>query len=95
MRGSSFERGALVVLSLMLLCVFSASVYMYDEVSEQADDGVLAAFAQNAREFVYENEAVAAFLGISEPESAEEGLDIAAEAAAYIERYNRIYEGNK
>ena len=97
MRGSSFERGALVVLSVMLVMVFAASVYMYDTVAEETAGGILSVFAENAREFVCENDSVAAFLGISQVEEYidYEGIDVYAEAEAYIERYNEIYENGK
>lgn len=94
-QSTKFERGALVTLSIMLVGVFLLSVHMYDTISQGTADGVLAVFAENAREFVYENDTVAAFLGIEENAdtvSEDEIIDTAAEAAAYIERYNQIYE---
>ncbi|MBQ8836911.1 MAG: hypothetical protein IJ002_05335 [Clostridia bacterium] len=97
-QGTKFERGALVTLSVMLVCVFLLSVHMYDAISQGTAEGVLATFADGARNFVYENEAVAAFLGIEQPTVTvyqNENVDIAAEAAAYITRYNEIYENTK
>lgn len=82
----------LSILSLMLVCVFVMSVWMYDEISESSDTGVLSAVAASVRDFIDESDAVAVFLGINEDESKEK---IAAEAAAYIERYNEIYESIK
>ncbi|MBR5539402.1 MAG: hypothetical protein IKU61_05835 [Clostridia bacterium] len=86
---SSFEGTILSVLSIMLVCVFATSVWMYDEISESTDTGVLAHLAAGVRDFIDESDAVAVFLGISDAEDKEK---IAAEAAAYIERYNEIYE---
>lgn len=94
-KNTRFERGALITLSVMLVGVFLLSVHMYDTISQGTADGALAAFAESAREFVYENDAVAAFLGIdtaAETFSESDGIDVSAEAAAYIERYNKIYE---
>lgn len=98
MKGSTkTERGVLITLSVMLLFVFAASIHMYDTVSNEMSDGALAVFARNARDFVFENEAVAVFLGVDAAEETDEytGIDVSAEAAAYIERYNQIYENNK
>ena len=89
----TFEKGALVVLSVMLVSVFVLSIHMYDTISQGTADGALAVFAENARNFVYENEAVAAFLGIEESEAYEyANIDIEAEVAAYIERYNDAFK---
>lgn len=88
-----FESGVLAVLSLMLVGVFALSVHMYDYLAADAEDGTLAVLANNVREFMDENEAVAAFLGVNgdwQPDATD--IDVNAEAAAYIERYNSIYE---
>ncbi len=92
--GTRFEKCALMALSVMLVSVFLISIHMYDSISEGTAEGVLAVFAKNAREFVYENDAVAAFLGIESAEYDEDysAIDIKTEAAAYIERYNEIYK---
>ena len=90
---TKFERAALVVLSVMLVSVFLLSVSMYDSISSGVNDGMLAVFAKETRDFVYKNEVVATFLGI-EKEDGDEGANIEAEAAAYIERYNKVYESN-
>ena len=83
-----------MALSVMLVSVFLLSTYMYDTISQGTAEGVLAVFAKNAREFVYENEAVSAFLGIDNVESEEDRttIGVASEAAAYIERYNELYQ---
>lgn len=91
---SSFEGIILTVLSLMLVCVFVLSVWMYDELAKTSDEGMLASVAASVRGFIDENEAVAVFLGISGEEN-EDSKDIAAEAAAYIARYNEIYASVK
>lgn len=92
-----FEGAALITLSLMLVTVFVLSVWMYDDLAGETEEGALAVFAENVREFMDENEAVSAFLGLGE-NVAEADADatagdevVAAEAASYIERYNRIY----
>ena len=90
-----FEGGALITLSVILIGVFLMSVHMYDTIEQGTADGALAVFAESARQFVYENEAVAAFLGINEtaePVYEYVEMNIEGEAAAYIERYNAIYE---
>lgn len=87
----SFEGIVLSVLSLMLVCVFVLSVYMYDDIANNAENGRLSAVAASVRDFIDENETVAAFLGIDSEGTEESGTDIAAEAAAYIARYNEIY----
>lgn len=89
-----FEGIILTALSLMLVCVFGFSVWMYDELCEMPENGMLASVAASVRGFIDENEAVAVFLGINEEESDAEN-DIAAEAAAYIARYNEIYASVK
>ena len=94
--GTRFEAAVLLTLSVMLVSVFLLSVNMYDSISEGTSDGVLAAFAEGTRNFVYENDAVATFLGIEKEQTdIDAGTNIAAEAAAYIERYNKAYENNK
>ena len=89
------ERRILITLSVMLIGVFLLSIHMYDRIEEGTDSGVLAVFAENAREFVYGNEAVAAFLGIEEesPEKTAEETTHSADDAAmeYIQRYNLAY----
>ena len=94
------EGAALIVLTLVLCAVFALSVRMYDTLEAETADGALAAAADAARGFLSENEAVAAFLGLSaERESAERIADdtavdedaIHAAAADYIARYNKIY----
>ncbi len=92
-----FEGAALLALSLMLVTVFVLSVWMYDDLAGETEDGALAAVAANVREFIDENEAVSAFLGLEESAAettAEVYTDVnevASSAAAYIERYNRMY----
>ena len=94
--GTRFEAAALLTLSVMLVSVFLLSINMYDTISEGTNDGVLAVFAEGTRNFVYENDAVATFLGIEKEDTeVDAGVDIALEAAAYIERYNNAYENNK
>lgn len=95
-RHMRFEWAALVALSLMLVTVFVLSVWMYDDLAGEAEDGALAVFAANVREFMDENEAVSAFLGLDAKADADADADVdtaavAAAAAAYIERYNDIY----
>ena len=90
---TKFERAALLTLSVMLVAVFLLSVSMYDSISSRVNDGMLAVLAKETRDFVCENEIVATFLGI-EKEDGDEGVNIEAEAAAYIERYNKVYENN-
>lgn len=88
-----FESGVLIVLTLMLVSVFVLSVHMYDYLAVDAEDGALAVLADNVRGFIDENEAVAAFLGIDEDEEdSKTQIDVDEAAAAYIERYNGIYE---
>lgn len=94
------EGAALIVLTLALCAVFALSVRMYDTLEAEAADGALAAAADAARGFLSENEAVAAFLGLSaetadagdvgEDALPDEGA-IQAAAADYIARYNKIY----
>ncbi len=91
-----FEAAALMALTLMLVMVFGLSVWMYDDLAGETADGALAVFAANVREFMDENDAVAAFFGFTEdvPAAVDPAPDmeaVAAEAAAYIERYNRLY----
>lgn len=91
-----FEGAALIALSLMLVTVFVLSVWMYDDLAVETEGGTLAVFAENVREFIDDNEAVSAFLGLEEVETDADAAvvdaeAVAAEAAAYIERYNRIY----
>ena len=94
--GTRFEAAVLLTLSVMLVSVLLLSVNMYDSISEGTSDGVLAVFAEGTRNFVYENDAVATFLGIEKEQTdIDAGTNIAAEAAAYIERYNKAYENNK
>ena len=96
-RHMRFEGAALITLSLMLVTVFVLSVWMYDDLAGETEDGTLAVFAANVREFIDENEAVSAFLGLDEGTAATDAdaeIDVsavAAEAAAYIARYNSIY----
>ena len=92
---NSFEGIILTVLSFMLVFVFVFSVWMYDEISESSEEGILASVAASVRGFIDENEAVAVFLGISGEENEDGDGDITAEAAAYIARYNEIYESIK
>ena len=70
---------------------------MYDYLEQGTSDGALAVFADNVRNFIDNNEAVAVFLGTEETEAPEEtdSVAIAEEAALYIERYNSIYESLK
>ena len=92
MNGTRFERRILITLSLMLVCVFLMSVHMYDTIEEGTNDGALAVFAEAAREFVYENDSVATFLGIEETTACEEERqDTYEQALAYIKRYNQVY----
>lgn len=88
------EGMALVTLSLMLVAVFMASVFLYDDLASESADGTLAAFASAVRTFLDENEAVSVFLGLqdAEPIVEAEPEAISAAAKAYIEQYNRIYE---
>lgn len=87
----------MIVLSFVLTTVFLLSVRMYDGIAAGTADGVLAAFAEDMRARIDENDAVSAFLGLSEPDRAETvstrtGEDDAAkEAAEYIARYNAIF----
>lgn len=86
------EGRILLVLSVMLVSVFALSVLVYDDLAASADHGVLAVFAEDVRDFLQENEAVAVFFGIEEPLAEEPdtaSVDTAAEA--YILRYNAIY----
>lgn len=92
------EGAALIVLTLALCAVFALSVRMYDILETETADGALAAAADAARGFLNENESVAAFLGLSEIETADKAVDEAfdedaarAAAADYIARYNKIY----
>ncbi len=87
----SFEGYVLCALSVMLVCVFVFSVYMYDDIAAMSENDTLSAAAVAIRSFIDENEAVAAFLGIDNGGAEENGADISAEAAAYIARYNEIY----
>lgn len=95
-----FEGAALITLSLMLVTVFMLSVWMYDDLAGETEDGTLAVFAANVREFIDENEAVSAFLGLDEgvaeadveTDAETDAAAVAAEAAAYIARYNAIYD---
>lgn len=92
MESTRFERRILITLSVMLVGVFIMSINMYDTVEEGTSNGTLAVFAEAARDFVYENDAVAAFLGIEEEMPEEDlSLNVEAEALAYVERYNRVY----
>ena len=88
----SFEGRILLVLSLMLISVFVFSVYMYDDFEKNAESGILASAAASVRDFIDENDTVAAFLGIEEDKNE---TDIESEAAAYIARYNEIYASIK
>lgn len=96
-RHMRFEGAALITLSLMLVIVFGLSVWMYDDLAGETEEGALAVFAANVRTFMDENEAVAAFLGLAGDDNSEiadtmvDHEAVAAEAAAYIERYNRMY----
>lgn len=91
-RNTKFEGLILVVLTLVLTGVFVLSTKMYDSIENESSDGALAAFADNVRGFVDENEAVAAFFGFEETAAVSEEDTISKEAAAYIERYNEQYE---
>ena len=90
-----FESRVLLVLMTMLVSVYFASVYMYDRIESNTANGVLASVAEGTRNFIDENEAVAAFLDFDEQEFFEDVADEAGntsvEAAAYIERYNEIF----
>ena len=90
MESTRFERRILITLSVMLVGVFIMSVHMYDSIENETNDGALAVFAEAARDFVYENDTVAVFLGVEETASADDE-DTEAKALAYIERYNRVY----
>lgn len=96
-RHMRFEGAALITLSLMLVTVFVLSVWMYDDLAGETEDGTLAVFAANVREFIDENEAVSAFLGLDageaeiEVDAETDAAAVAAEVAAYIARYNNIY----
>lgn len=79
----------LTVLSLMLVSVFALSVWMYDDLAASAENGALAVFAEDVRDFLDKNEAVAVFFG--EVNAAEETESVSAAAEAYITRYNNIY----
>lgn len=95
-KNTKFETLALIVLSLMLVSVFVLSINMYDDIATNTEEGALAVFAGAVRDFLDENDAVAAFFGFEENEvEAIESIDVAKEAAAYIERYNGIYADNK
>ena len=83
------EGTILSVLSVMLVCAFLLSVWMYDDLAQSAQTGALAVFSVNVRNFIDENEAVAAFLGNVAEET--DGADIATAASEYIARYNAIY----
>ena len=91
----SFEGYVLCVLSVMLVCVFAFSVYMYDEIAMMSEKDSLSKAAFAVRNFIDENEAVAAFLGIDTESEEVAEMDISKEVAAYIERYNEIYSGLK
>ncbi len=86
----------LLSLSVMLVCVYVFSVFMYDGIAREAESGVLSEIAASVQSFIDKNEAVAVFLGIGEAEeSADTKNDVAKEAAEYIARYNGIYEAVK
>ncbi len=91
-----FESCVLAALSLMLVCVFVLSVYMYDYLESDVNEGTLAVFADNVRSFIDENDTVAAFLGLDDTEEIrdiqKDDNYIASEAEAYIKAYNSIYE---
>ena len=92
----SFEGYLLCVLSLMLVCVFVFSVYMYDDIAVMSENGTLFSAATALRSFIDESEAVAAFLGIDRDSDTEiTDSDISKQVMAYIERYNEIYSGLK
>jgi len=93
-KSTKFESLALIVLTLMLVSVFVLSVNMYEDIAANTEEGKLAVVASAVRNYLDESDAVAAFFGFEEIET-EESLNIADEAAAYIERYNRIYEDIK
>lgn len=80
------EGAILAALSVMLVCVFVLSVWMYDDLAASAENGALSAFAGNVRDFLEENEAVAVFM-----EKEEEAETVSAAAEAYIARYNAVY----
>ena len=92
MDSTRFEKRVLIMLSVMLVGVFLMSLHMYDSMENGTNEGVLATFAQAARNLVYENDSVAAFLGIEENEVlTSPAPDTREQALAYIERYNRAY----
>lgn len=95
-KSTRFEGAVLLVLSLVLVTVFAVSVWTYDDLAGETEQGTLSVFAAEIRQFMDENEAVAAFLGLHEAEEqaindASDSAAIAAEAEAYIARYNGIY----
>ena len=95
-RHVGFEGAVLLTLSLLLVTVFMLSVWMYDDLAGVTEEGALAVFAGDVRDFLDGNTAVAVFLGLEkEPEEyTEKRVDrerIEANAAAYIDRYNRLY----
>lgn len=96
------EGMALCILTAALCAVFALSVQMYDRLESETADGTLTAAASAARHFLGENEAVAAFFGMTDAaavtadatEDATAGIadaQIRAAAAEYIQRYNQIY----
>ena len=95
MKNIRFESRVLLVLMAMLVSVYFASVYMYDSIESDTASGMLASVADGTRRFVDENEAVSVFLGFDKPSDTYDALneeeDVAASAAAYIERYNEIF----
>ena len=90
-----FEGAMLSVLSLLLVGVFAVSVWMYDDIEKNAEEGVLAVFAEEVRDFIDKNEAVSTFFGFDGTETVENSTDTEKKAAAYITRYNGIYESLK
>lgn len=100
------EGMALCILTAALCAVFALSVQMYDRLESETADGTLAAAASAARHFLGENEAVAAFFGMTDAATvtadaaedatagiadAQDHAQIRAAAAEYIQRYNQIY----
>ena len=95
MQTTKFEAVALVVLMVMLVSVFVLSVNMYDDIEANTNDGALSVFAGAVREYFDGDGAVAAFFKVEDEKPACDNEKMAAEAAAYIERYNEIYANNK
>jgi|GEM_PF-1337823 len=87
------EGAVLLVLSLVLVSVFSLSVWMYDDLSASAEDGALSVFASEVRDFVDHNAVFASVIGLEEPQETEtDTAAIAAMVEEYIARYNGVYQ---